>query len=474
MRYLLLLILPVSVVLIQTLYAQTPVKEVYKILGVSVEFASSKTASEPAGIIAHSGLKVGDEIAVPGDQVRQAIQRLWALRIFSDVQILIENKVENGVYLLIKVAEYPRFDRAVFEGRDDVDEDDLMKKVSVVKGQILTPDYVIRIVNDIRHLYEEEGHLLATITPSTSVDDSSKGNSVVLTLKIDEGPSVTIDKVHVTGCTAFSEDDVKDHLDETKEKTWWQFWSHPKFDRKKFDTDKQSVLKFYRKNGYIDAEVVSDTTWYSADKEKINVSLAVHEGAQYKIRNIVWDGNTIYKSDALGERLQIAPGDVYNEEKFDQNLRGNADQSDVASLYLDNGYLQFRLDPEIVRVPCDSAIGALAGAESVKAPPTTAACDSLDIIVHVYERNQFRVRQVDIVGNTKTHDDVIRRELYTRPGDFFSRASIIRSLRQLQQLNYFNPEKLKPEPRMVDEENVDLVYEVEEKSSDNVNASIGY
>ena len=452
MRYLYLCMVLGTAMLAQVAFSQAPTQEKFKILGISVENTTPKSGTEPSGIIGHTGLKVGEEITLPGEQIRQAIQRLWALRIFSDVQILTEKKVDDGLYLLIKVSEYPRLDHVTIEGNDDVGEDDIMKKVTVIKGQVLSPDETRRIVNNVKHLYEDEGHLLAEITSSTSFVDSSKSNAVVLTLAVNEGPSVMIDKIHVAGGAAFTEDEIKDQLDDTKERTWWHFWSHPQFDKKKFEADKQRVLKFYRKSGYIDAEIVSDSTWYSPDKRKIDVLLQVSEGAQYKIRRIVWEGNTVYKSDLLNERLQIVPGEIYNEEKFDQNLRGNPEQSDVGSLYLDNGYLQFRLDPEIKRV----------------------APDSLDLVIHVYERNQFRVRQVDIVGNKKTHDNVIRRELFTRPGDFFSRAAIIRSLRQLQQLNYFNPEKLKPEPRMVDDENVDLVYEVEEKSSDNVNASVGY
>src|ERR1041385_5339041 len=433
-------------------YGQQTKTEAYKILGISVEGANAQTGTDPGAIIANSGLKTGDEITVPGDQIRQAIQRLWALRIFSDIQVLIENKVEDGVYLLIKVAEYPRFERVEIKGSDDVGEDDIQKKINLVKGQILTPDDVGRIVRNIKKLYEDEGHLLAEITTETVAEDTGKPNHVILKVLVDEGPSISIGQIHFAGNTAISEDDLKGQLSDTQEKTWWQFWTHPKFDKKKYEADKQKVLKHYRKNGYLDAEIVSDTTWYSSDKKKISVLINVNEGAQYKIRSIAWEGNTVYKPEVLGERLQFYPGDIYDEEKFEQNLRGNQEQSDVASLYLDNGYLTFNLDPDIERI----------------------GKDSLDIKIHIYERNQFRIANVEIKGNTKTQDNVIRRELYTRPGDFFSRAAIFRSLRQLQQLNYFNPEKLKPDYRLVDDKNVDLTYEVEEKSSDNVNASIGY
>ena len=245
-------------------------------LGISVENSTAKSGTESSGIIGHAGIKIGDEIAIPGDQIRQAIQRLWALRIFSDVQVLIDNKVDNGVYLLIKVKEYPRLDHVDIEGSDDVSKDDIMKKVTVVKGQVISPDEARKIANTIKKLYEGEGHLLAVVTSSTVPADTVTGNTVVLKIKIDEGRSVTLDKVHVAGGKVFSEDDIKDQLDDTKEKTWWHFWSHPKFDKKKFEADKQKVVKFFRKNGYLDAEVVSDTTWYSPDKKKIDVLLTVH------------------------------------------------------------------------------------------------------------------------------------------------------------------------------------------------------
>jgi outer membrane protein insertion porin family len=442
------------------LYGQKPVAENYKILGISVEGNNPQTGTESSAIIANSGLKVGDEISIPGEQAHAAIMKLWALRIFSDIQVLVDHKTQDGVYLLIKVKEYPRFESLSIHGADDVSEDDVKKKVALTKGQILTPQDTSKVVTAVKQLYEEEGHLLARIESRLVAEDSAKPNRMTLKLDIDEGPSVTIDRVHVVGSSAFGEDDLKGQMDDTKEKTWWHFWSHPKFDKKKFEADKDKVLKFYRKNGYLDADIVADSTWYSADKRKIDVQLTVRDGPQYKVRSITWEGNTVYKAETLNDRLQIRPGQVYDEEKFEQNLRGSPDQNDVASLYLDNGYLKFNLIPEVKRMRCDSQ--------------TVSACDSVDITVRVYERNQFHIGQVDIKGNRKTHDNVIRRELFTRPGDFFNRSAIIRSLRQLSQLNYFNPEKLKPDTRLVDDQTVDLIYEVEEKSSDNVNASVGY
>jgi outer membrane protein insertion porin family len=433
--------------------AQRAKSEKYKILGISVEGNQSQAGTETSAIIANSGLKIGDVISVPGDETRQAIQRLWALRIFSDIQILIENKVDDGVYLLIKVTEYQRMGRLEIIGADDVSEDDIKKKITIANGQILTPDDISRAVQSIKVLYEEEGHLLAEITPELVPFDTLGQTRAILRLTIDEGEKLTINSILFSGNNAFSESDLRGEMEDTKPKRWWHIiLANPKFETKKYEEDKKRIENFYKKNGYIDAEILSDSIWYTPDKTRMNILMNLHEGKQYKVRDIIWTGNTVYNSSILTDRLGFSRGMVYDQEMFEQNLRGNQDQSDVASLYLDNGYLRFNLDPEVRRV----------------------SEDSLDITIHVYERNQFRIGQVDIKGNRKTKDNVIRRELYTRPGDYFSRALIIRSLRQLSQLNYFNPEKIKPDTRFVDDQTVDLIYEVEEKSNDNVNTSIGY
>lgn len=433
--------------------AQRPASETLKILGISVEGIHPGSGTDEGAIIANTGLKVGDDITLPGEKIRQAIQRLWALRIFSDIQFLAENRVQNGIYLLIKVEEYPRVRRVEISGSDDVDEDDIQKRISIVDGQIVTPEDLNRIVKNVTSLYEENNHLLAVVRTETSIEDTAKTNLVTLRILIEEGPSVGIDKIHILGNAAFEEDEIKGTMDDTGEKTWWHFWSSADFHKEKYEKDKQRIVDFYKRNGYLDAEVIGDSLSYSENKEKISIFVKVREGAQYKIRSITWEGSTVYRPEALEERLQCRPGDIFNQEKFEQNLRGNADQTDVASLYLDNGYLTFQLEPDIRRV----------------------APDSLDIAIRIFERNQFRIGKVDIKGNTKTMEYVIRRELFTRPGDFFNRSQIIRSLRQLSQLNYFNPERLRPDYRINDDgETVDLVYEVEEKSSDNVNASVGY
>ena len=422
----------------------------FKILGISVE---GNKSAESVAIIANSGLKVGGEFTIPGDQTRAAITRLWGLRIFSDVQLLVENTVGDGVYLLIKVKEHPRLEKIEFKGQDALSEDDLQKKISLMKGQVVTPFELNKIVKSLKKAYEEEGYMRAEITPElVENSDTVAHGKVVLRLVINEGNEVKIGAINFYGNKAYSDGDLKGELDDTHEKVWWKFWRSAKLDKKKYADDKKKVMAFYKKNGYRDAELLTDSIAYDEKKERMTLSLFLFEGPQYKLRNITWEGNTVFKTEALSERLGFQRGEIYDMEKFEQNLRNNQDQSDVASLYLDNGYLTVSIEPE------ETKVGE----------------DSLDVTIHVRERNQFRISRVDIKGNTKTKEKVIRRELYSRPGDYFSRSNIIRSIRQLSQLQYFNPEKIKPDTRFVDDKNVDVVYDVEEKSSDTFNMSVGY
>ncbi len=425
-----------------------PPQEVYKILGITVE---GNSLADPAAIIANSGLKVGDEIATPGDQVGNAVKKLWSLRLFEDVQVSIDRTMGNGVFLLIKVKEYPRFESMEITGNDELSTDDIKKVLPLVRGQVLAPADLKKMEREIKKLYIKDGYLLAKVDVTTAPVDTADRRRNVEVL-IDEGNKVSIESITFDGDAAFDDGDLRGAMDETSESTWWKFWSSAKFDAKKYEEDKGKIVQFYRKHGYRDAQILGDSLWYSQDKEDMFIHIRVNEGAQYKIRSITWQGNTVYPDAILNDRLNILPGEVYNAEKFEQNLRGNEDQTDVASLYLDNGYLRFNLEPKETRI----------------------GTDSIDIQISVYEMNQFKLAHVNIKGNTKTQEKVIRRELYTRPGDYFSRAAIVRSIRQLSQLNYFNPEKIKPDYVLVDEKTVDLTYEVEEKSSDNINASVGY
>ncbi|HEX9615186.1 MAG TPA: outer membrane protein assembly factor BamA, partial [Bacteroidota bacterium] len=425
-------------------------QEVYKILGISVE---GQTSAEPRAIIANTGLKVGDEITVPGEETRTAITRLYQLRLFSDVQILIENRVQDGVYLLLKVTENPRLDHISVEGSEEFDEDEIIKKIDLARGQLITPRELSSIKRILKDEYEKEGYLNASIDTKLVPPEDTSSRRMVIHVTVDEGSVVKVGSIDFFGNKYFDDGDLKSEFEETNDPAWWQFWVGRKFSQKNYEKDKKLLLDFYRKNGFRDAEILSDSLTYDAEKEYLAVDIYVYEGHQYKVRKIIWQGNTVYPSELLTARLGFREGDVYDQQRFEQNLYRNEAETDVGSLYYDSGYLLFQAEPEEVRV----------------------ADDSVDIIIRLREREKFRIGKVFITGNTKTYEKVIRRELYTRPGDYFSRQAIVSSVRQLAQLNYFNPETIKPDTRIHTENNtVDVEYSMEEKSSDTFNMSVGY
>jgi outer membrane protein insertion porin family len=428
--------------------AQQPAQKVYRILDISVE--GNRTA-DPATVILTSGLRKNADLVVPGDDTQRAISQLWGLRLFSNVEILIDREVKDGVYLKIRVEEYPRLDRMEIKGNDEFDEENIKTKIGLVKGQIVRPQDFDRVRKKIISAYEEKGYLLASVDFQTRVDSMNPGRAV-LGVTIDEGKQVEVAGISFEGNAHFTESDLRGAMDETTTKKWWKFWSSAHFDRKKFLKDKQLIIDRYREEGYLDAEIVSDSIWYGPSKEDMFIHLKVHEGSPVYIRNIVWRGNTIYPDSLLNAHLDMKPGGVCNTVKLEQNLRGNSEQTDVASQYLDNGFLRFYAQDEQVRV----------------------AKDSVDLHFTLTESNKFKIGHVYVKGNTKTQDRIIRRSLYTMPGDYFSRSSIIRSIRELATLNYFNPETIRPEPSMANDSTVNLQYSIEERSSDTFNASVGY
>ncbi len=470
--------------------AQTTVKS-YKILGITVE--GNKTA-DASTIIGYSGLKVGDEIQLPGDQTMNAVKQLWSLGIFSDVQLYIEKQVGDGVFLMIKVAEFPRFERLVIEGNDELSTSDIKDKVNLQRGQVLKPSDEASIKETILKQYEKDGYLNAQIkmehfvyyTADTTADgeinvtwrnekdladeykvtydkDESSLNlipkirsRILLMMRIKENQKVVVRKIEFTGNKAFTGGDLRGQMNNTEEAQWWKFWSSAEFDPKKFEEDKKSIVDYYRKNGYRDAQVLGDSLIYSNDKKDLTILIHVYEGPQYHIRNITWEGNTVFPQKLLNERLGFKKGDIYDYEKFQQNLRGNKAQNDVSALYLDNGYLTFNLNTTETKVDDDS----------------------MDIAIRLTENNQYKIGRVDIAGNDKTKDKVIRRELYTIPGDYFNRGLLLRSVQQLANLKYFNVEKLYgPDgigTDLANDSTVNVTFNVEEKSSDYLNASVGY
>lgn len=431
-------------------FAQPAEKE-YIIMGILVEGNESGSAET---ILAQSQLGKGQTITIPSDDVRRATNRIWGQNIFSDVDIVVDKistqtDGKDGIYLTIKVKELPRIDTVTFTGNKNVSNADIQKLIPFYKNDFARPWTVDNVKRLIKELYAKEGYQYADVVVSSEKLSNGK---VHLSYAITEGEEIIVRHINFTGNSKMTSDDLRGALDETSEKKWWHIFSSGTFDQKKYEADKKGLIKFYRSKGFRDATILSDSLWVTRG-EDLNIIINVYEGNQYYLRNIGIAGNEVFTEQEIMYGIGMRKGDLYDAEKLDMNLKGpSPDFSDVGSLYYDRGYL--------VNVSKDE---------------TVVGSDSIDITVRVQEGKRFYFRNIDIAGNTKTKDFVIRRTLYTRPGDAFSRSTIIRSLRELAQLNYFNQEKLEPKVNFVpDATQVDVTFNVEERSSDTFNASIGY
>ncbi|GAB5465016.1 MAG: outer membrane protein assembly factor BamA [Candidatus Kapaibacteriales bacterium] len=421
----------------------------YTLLGVTVE-GNSYTNSET--VIALSGLRVGSKRTYPFDEdVKQGIKTLWKRGQFSSIDIQVDKYTEQGIFLVIKLKEYRRLGRFDIEGNDELEDDELKEEIQLQRGSVLKDYDIFKAKEKIKELYLEEGFQFTQVEHQLGTADSL--GFADLTLEVDEGEEFYVGSINFEGNEEFDDDELADQFDDNDIPAWWKVWDSGDFEKGKLADDLKKVIQFYRSEGYIDAAILSDTVIYN-DDASVDINVKVFEGKKFYIRSIEFNGNTYFQDDQLMARLIYRGGDVYNVTDFDMNLRGNPELSDASSLYYNTGFLQARFDKQDKRV----------------------AEDSVDVVINITEGERSKIRKVEIVGNDKTMDKVIRRELFTKPGDYFNRAAIIKSIRQLGVLNYFNPETLQPQPTPVPGDNtqVDLVYKVEERSTDTFNAQVGF
>ncbi len=447
------LLASVAVLPYRTAMAQmgTPEQQ-YTVLGISV--VGNRT-SDAQTIISQSGLYRGQHFVLPSDAVRNAVQQLWNMGIFNDVNIVVDKQVPQGdstigLFLSIHVSELPRLGKYTVQGNKEIKTSEIEKALALREGDYIRPWELEAGRTRVKALYEKEGYHFATITiQQVPTSDSSKADLVVA---INEGKEMIVRHIDFSGNKQVSSGELRSAMEDTKEKRWWKIFSSGTFDQQKYEDDKKRVLDYYHSRGYRDAQILSDSLWTTGEND-LNILINVYEGPQYHVRNIAVIGAEQFTPDEIRNHLGFRKGDIYDMVRLETNLHGpTPDFSDVGSLYYDKGFLS-----------------------DISKEETVVPGDSIDLVIRVQEGKQHFFRFVDVKGNTKTKDYVIRRELFTRPGESFSRAAIIRSMRQLSQLNYFNQEKLQPDVNMQrDATDVDVTYNVEERSSDTFNASVGY
>lgn len=432
-------------------YSQPP--EPFQILGLSVQGVEDE--SMRTFVLQSSGLTIGEQITLPGDQaLGDAIRSIYETRLFSDVAIIEERRAGNGVFLAIRVKEEPRLDEYEFTGVKRRHRDELQKKVPLLKGTRVRPADLERSKQAIKEFYEEKGYLLAEVEAKRTVTED---NALTVEFLVERGDKVEVEDIVVRGNQEVSDRKIRRKMKETDVDRWWRFWSGATFDRDKYEEDLNKVVTYYNEKGFYDARIVRDTVYLrrEGDDPGVIVELEVHEGDRYHVRNIDWEGNTVYRDQTLTEALGLEKGDIYNSTKLDENLYGNRRSSDVASLYMNQGYMRFNVQPTV---------------EVVEG-------DSLDITFDVFEGDVYQFGEINIAGNTKTKEHVIRRELYTIPGQTFSRDAIQETVRRLSQLKYFEQSSLSQGPNIsIDEQAkaVDLAYTLEEVGSDQLELSGTY
>ena len=420
----------------------------YNLGGISIEGA---VFIDHEVIIQKSGLQRGEKIAVPSDKISKAISNLWDQGLFSEVAILKEKTQGNTIFLKIKLKERPRMSRYTFSGISKSEADQIRDDLDLFSGKIITEALKIKVRNISRNHFIEKGYLKAKSSITTQ-NDTLLNNSKILKIEVDKGKKFKINEIVIQGNSSLSADKIKRLMKETKERKWFRFYKKSKFQYSLFDQDKNSIIEKYNEIAHRDARILMDSI-YDFDESSINVFLKIEEGNQYFIREINWSGNQKYSSGLLDTVLGIKKGDLYNQTSLETKLFMNPNGTDISSIYMDDGYLFFQVTPIEKKIENDS----------------------VDLEIKIYEGKQARIKKVNVTGNTKTSDHVILRDLYTHPGDLFSRDAIIRTQRQLAQNGYFDPEKLgvNPMPNPTDG-TVDIEYVVEERPNDQIELSGGW
>ncbi|GJM33079.1 MAG: outer membrane protein assembly factor [Saprospiraceae bacterium] len=420
----------------------------YEIGGIKVTGANY---SDDNAVIGVSGLKVGDKIRVPGADIPKAIKNLWRLRLFTDVQILEEKTIGDVIFLELVVQERPRLSKYSYEGVKKTYHDDLNEELNkyLLKGGIVTENVKVNAKEAIEEFFIGKGYLDVDAKVEEHAD-SSRANSVRLVFNVDRGERIKIDDIIFVGNNQVKDKKLRKQLDNTKRKR--KLFASSKFIKEEYEEDKKKIISFYNTIGYRDAQITKDSLWRDPDGN-LMLQMNIDEGNQYYFRNISWKGNSIYDTETLQNVLGIEKGEIYNQELLQTRLSFSQDGRDVSTLYMDNGYLFFQVDP--IEVAIDN--------------------DSIDLEIRIFEGPQATIDKVIVKGNDRTHEHVIRRELRTRPGEKFSRTDIIRSQRQIMNLGYFNPETLGINtPVNPQRGTVDIEYSVEERPSDQLELSAGW
>ena len=442
--------------LMDTLLKQAPLpvieytmqRKTYEIADIQVSGADSY---EDFVLIGFSGLAVGDKIEVPGDQITKSLKRFWKQGLFSDVKFKATKIEGDKIWLEIALVQRPRVSEIVYNGLRKTEQEDIEIKVGIKQGGQMTPDLSDRAKKIITKYLEEKG-FYHTEVQVLQFDDLSKPGYVKVAVNVDKKDKTRVGQLFVTGNQALTHTQINRAMKKTNDNNIINLFRTKKFVESEFENDKKLVIEKYNEIGYRDAQIIADSVVQSPlDSTRVDVYLTIEEGNKYVFGDITWVGNTVYPYDYLDAVLGIKKGDTYNLKELNKRL--NEDDDAVAKLYTDQGYLFFSVSPVEVKINNDS----------------------IDFEMRMYEGKPATINQINIVGNTRVYEHVVRRELYTKPGQLYSQSDIMRSLRELAQMGHFDQEKLVPDIQPNPEDGtVDITYQLETKSSDQIEFSLGW
>ena len=432
-------------------YSGTP--KTYKLAGLTVTGIEGYEDYVLTGI---SGLTVGQELEVPGTAITDAVKRYWKHGLFSDVSISADSIVGDNIYLKIHLAPRPRISTINYNGLKKTEREDMEKKLGLLKGGQITPNMIDRAKILAKKYFEDKGYKNAEVFIRQR-DDVAAKNQVILDIDVDKKEKLKVRSIIIDGDNQLGEKKIKGTLfskgafAKTHEAgKLANILKSKKFTPERWAEDKKNLITKYNEYGYRDAVILKDSVW-NVDPKHVDIYVKVDEGKKYYIRNIKWVGNTVYSTDYLSRLLDMKKGDVYNQTYLNKRL--SQDEDAVGNAYWNNGYLFYNLQPTEVNI-----VG-----------------DSIDLEMRITEGQQARINRVRINGNDRLYENVVRRELRTKPGDLFSKEALQRSARELASMGHFNPEAINPVPEPNYEDGtVDINYNLKQKSNDQVELSLGW
>ena len=420
----------------------------------SIEVVGLKTYNAKT-VISYSGLRKGQLIQVPGEDISNVINKLWKLEFFSDINFYVTKVVGDAIWLQLEIQELPTLSDVKITGLRKGKSETILKETELSAGKKLSESFLPNTKNYIENKYKKDGFLNTKVTLNTIPDDSLPGtNNLKLVVKVDRGEPVKIDAITFKGNDVFKGAKLRKKLKNTKKKRPGRFWKKSKYIAKDFEEDKQKLIDFYKEKGYRDARIIGDTIIREDDKS-LALKLEIQEGNRYYFGDISYLGNAAYTNDQLNRVLGIAPGDPYNGVLLKERIQDEKpDANDLANLYQNNGYLF----------------------SNINAVEVSAENDTIDMEIRITEGKLARFNKISVVGNDKTNDHVIFRELRTKPGELYSKDKVVRTVRELGQLGFFDAEQISPNFKNVDPNNgtVDIEFGLVEAGASQIELQGGY